>query len=493
MPQTEKKRKVSKKVEVIILIADIENSSHIAESIPSREYNNMLREYHRIAFRALNKYTPRIMEQRIVAQRAFGDEILLLVQNKYPVETLTNVLSLAVFFEVEWSRSRFNSKRIHDYKTPCRLRVGVGHGEVILAESIWEQGMTPEGYAIATAKRIEANAGGALNEPHILVAASLKPILEQVKGIEICQSIVIPENKSKGIGAIEAIRLKSYEGLYSEFRQNIKIIDKYSRWYTRGYQAYSAGDYEEAVRCYRRAAENRPNSPNAMSSLAGVLIHLGKLDEAENVVRDALKINPNWKVALNNLGSILTRKRKFEDSIPIFKRLIKIDPENEQYYYNLGTAQNEIELLDEAASALNMAIEIKPDYIHALANLAEVRIKQGRPEEGVILAKRALAINPDDEEIRLFMEICKLFNAGIRLKEDNHFLEAEKAFKETTKLRPNNYITHYFLGEVLYTQKRYNEAEKSFKRVLEIMPNNKRTLDLYNKMKALKGKSRQSL
>ncbi|MCF7810311.1 tetratricopeptide repeat protein [bacterium] len=396
MPQTEKKKRRSKRVEVIILIADIENSSHIAETIPDREYNNMLREYHRIAFRALDKYTPRIIEQSIVARRAYGDEILLLVQNKDPVEMLTNVLSLAVFFEVEWSRSRFNSKRIHDYQAPCRLRVGVGHGKVILAESVWGQGMTPEGYAIATAKRIEAHAGGALNEPHILVAASLKPILEQVKGIEICPSIIIPENKSKGINAIEAIRLRSYEGLYNEFRQNIKIMDKYSRWFTRGYQASSAGDYEEASKCYRLAAKSRPNSPNAMGTLAGVLIHLGKLDEAEEVSREALEMNRDSTIALNNLGSILYKKEKFHEAEGIFQKLIKKEPSKSMYFYNLGCVLEQQDKHDEASDAFEKAIILNPKYVTALANLAEVRLGQERFIEADMLLKRALEIDPDN-------------------------------------------------------------------------------------------------
>jgi len=488
MPQNKAKIKHSRRIEAIIFIADIENSSNIAETIPDSEYNIMLRDYHRIASQAIDNYLPRIFEESIITKRAFGDEILLIIQPKDILFTLSKVLSLAVFLEVEWSKSRFNTKRMREYKKPCRLRVGVGHGLVTFAESIWKQGMTPEGYAITTAKRIEAYAGGALHEPHILVAGSLRPVLEKVEGIEIGRSNIIPENITKGIGAIEVIRLKAYEGLYREFRKSIRIRNKYDKWYTRGYQASSAGDYEEAIKCYRLAAASRPNSPNAMSNVAGLLTHLGKLDEAEKILRDTLQIDPNWAIALNNLGSILTRKRKFEDSIPIFKRLIKLDPENEFYYYNHGTSLNEIEMLDEAAIALNTAIEIKPDYIHALANLAEVRIKQGRPEEGIILAKRALAINPDDERIRIFMEICKLFQAGIRLKEDNHFSEAEIAYRKAIKLNPNNYLTHYFLGEVLYAQKRYNEAEKSLKKVLKIMPNNKRTFDLYNKMKVLSGR-----
>ncbi|NQU05043.1 MAG: tetratricopeptide repeat protein [Calditrichaeota bacterium] len=413
MPQNKTKIKRSKRVEAIILIADIENSSHIAETTPEREYNNMLRDFHRIASRAIDTYLPRIFSDSIVTKRAFGDEILLIMQPKDIVFTLSKVLSLAVFLEVEWSKSRFNTKRMREYKRPCRLRVGVGHGLVTLAESVWEQGMTPEGYAIATAKRIESFAGGALHEPHIMVAGSLRPILEKVEGIEIGHSILIPENKTKGIKAIEVIRLKAYEGLYREFKKSIRIMDKYDKWFTRGYQAYSAGDYDEAIKCYRRATDSRTNSPNALSYLGGVLTIKGKLDEAEIILRESLKMKPDSTKTMNNLGSILNRKKKYREAEQIFKKLVIKDPSRDIYFYNLGCALERQNKLEEASIAFEKAIVLNPGYVTALGNLAEIRLEQDRFVESEMLLKRALKIDPDNPDL---IEVVEQVNKARKAK-----------------------------------------------------------------------------
>ncbi len=293
------KSKRPKRVKAIILIADIENSSRLAETIPPQEYDRVIREYHRIASRAIDEYSPvRIYKKGILAKRAYGDEILVLFHYKNLVEILTFVLNLAVFLEVEWSRSRFNARQIRENRSPFRLRIGIGQGVVTMAPSVWDQGLTPEGYAIAITKRIESCAGGELNEPHILVAGALKPIMKEINGIEIGQSIQIPENIARGTKSIEAVRLKSYVGLYNEFKQRIRMRDGYQRWFTRGYQALSAGDYKEAYRCNKLAIKYKPDDVAARTNLASILMRHGKLAEAESILRKVLKKEKGYLIFL---------------------------------------------------------------------------------------------------------------------------------------------------------------------------------------------------
>lgn len=391
-----------KRIEAIILIADIENSSFLAETIPPREYDRVIREYHRIASRAVDEYSPAgIHKKGILAKRAYGDEILVLFHYQDLVEILTFVLNLAVFLEVEWSSSRFNTRQIRENKSPFRLRIGIGQGMVTLAQSVWDQGLTPEGYSITITKRIESRAGGGLNEPHILVAGSLKSILKKIRGIEIGQSIQIPENTARGTKSIEAVRLKSYVGLFNEFKQRIKIRDGYLKWFTRGYHALSAGDYKEAYRCNKLAIKYRSHGVAALNNLATILIGQGNLLEAETTLRKALKMKKGYETAalLNNLGSVLNRQGKFEEAEGIFRKAIRENSDNPLSHYNLGTAQFLLNNIDEAEVALKRAIELNPDYAYALNNLAEVREAQKRYDEALQLAQRALELEPDNKEI----------------------------------------------------------------------------------------------
>lgn len=458
---TNKKHRRRKTIEAIIIIADIENSSFFAERTTADEYNRMIREYHRIASKAIDEYSRAStdLKEGILHKRAFGDEILILLNSRNMSAQVTYALNLAVLLEVEWSRSQFNSRRIRENKPPCRLRVGIGYGEVTLAESVWEQGPTPEGYAIARAKRIESCAGGSINAPHILVTSRLSAHLENIKGIETGKCEAVPANDAKGISALEAVRIKSYEGLYNEFKRRIRMGDRYTKWFTRGYQAHSAGDYREAYRCTKLAVKIRPDSTRALNNLGTALLSLGRNEEAEQVLRN----------------------------------VVKADPEYPRAYYNLGNLLSKLQKNEEAAGAYKKAIKLKPDYHQALSNFACVRLGQGLIDEALVLARKALTLNPDNEvEIKL-VDLLKKLKNGKSLVDQGKLREAEKVYRKVLRANPESPMNYNNLGDILLKQGKLEEAEEAFKRALELNPSSISTLCNYAVMRKEQGRIDEAL
>ena len=65
------------------------------------------------------------------------------------------------------------------------------------------------------------------------------------------------------------------------------------------------GKLDEAVACYRRALELKPDFAEAHNNLGNACKDQGKLDEAVACCRRALELRPDYAAAHNNLGNAL--------------------------------------------------------------------------------------------------------------------------------------------------------------------------------------------
>ena len=76
------------------------------------------------------------------------------------------------------------------------------------------------------------------------------------------------------------------------------------------------GKLDEAVACYRRALELKPDFAEAHNNLGVALKEQGKLDEAVACYRRALELKPDFAEAHNNLGIALKDQGKLEKRSP---------------------------------------------------------------------------------------------------------------------------------------------------------------------------------
>ena len=78
------------------------------------------------------------------------------------------------------------------------------------------------------------------------------------------------------------------------------------------------GKLEEAVACYRRALELKPDYTEAHNNLGVALKEQGKMDEAAACCRRALELKPDYAEAHSNLGSVLKEQGKWTKRSPAF-------------------------------------------------------------------------------------------------------------------------------------------------------------------------------
>ena len=172
------------------------------------------------------------------------------------------------------------------------------------------------------------------------------------------------------------------------------------------------GKLDEAVACYRRALELKPDYAEAHNNLGVALKDQGKLDEAVACYRRALELKPDYAEAHNNLGNALKEQGKLDEAIACYRRALELKPDYAEAHNNLGIAFKDQGKLDEAVACYRRALELKPDYAEAHNNLGVAFKDQGKLDEAVACYRRALELKPDFAEAHSNLVYTQLFCPG---------------------------------------------------------------------------------
>jgi Flp pilus assembly protein TadD len=154
-------------------------------------------------------------------------------------------------------------------------------------------------------------------------------------------------------------------------------------------------DLDEAIACFRRALQLKPDYAEAHSNLGTVLKDQGKLDEAVACFRRALELKPDFAGAHGNLGNALREQGKLDEAVACCCRALALQPDLAEVHSNLGIVFKDQGKLDEALACYRRAMELKPDYADAHNNLGGVFQHQGKLHEAIACFRRALELQPD--------------------------------------------------------------------------------------------------
>jgi tetratricopeptide (TPR) repeat protein len=144
-----------------------------------------------------------------------------------------------------------------------------------------------------------------------------------------------------------------------------------------------AGDDAKAEACYREALALTPNPAFVQLpfNFGNTLARQGRWAEAEAAYAKAVAVAPRHLGTRNNYGIALTRQGKFDAAIAQFEEALRLRPEHPDTLLNHGTALAAKGDLARAVEFLTRAAQQNPQSAEAHAQLAEVLVKQGKPEQ----------------------------------------------------------------------------------------------------------------
>ncbi len=101
----------------------------------------------------------------------------------------------------------------------------------------------------------------------------------------------------------------------------------------------SAGDYDEAARCLRRAAALAPATTAGRVHLARALMIEGDFAEAERQLRAAAALDPQNDRVHKLLGDALARQGRFAEAVAAFDHVLALNPRQVSAYFTTVEAR----------------------------------------------------------------------------------------------------------------------------------------------------------
>lgn len=180
-----------------------------------------------------------------------------------------------------------------------------------------------------------------------------------------------------------------------------------------------------ALQVARELADRYPEEPTVLSELAKSLAEDGQIDQAIQAAQRALRTQNNAE--------------------PLSSRDLAV------LHYQLGTLLSQAGQLDQAIHHLVEAIHANPGFIDPYLELG--RVHQGRRQHSQALTAFNQAIAAAPKDARPYI------HAGLALKENKNYLEAERMLRRACELDPDNVSVHRLLGAVVTLNMVHNRRD----------------------------------
>ena len=255
----------------------------------------------------------------------------------------------------------------------------------------------------------------------------------------------------KGFGNNDKTNKKSIEKKTNSLQKDKLISNALS--------LHSGGKIEEALKIYNFLIQNKIYDPRVLNNLGSLYSQLKQFDKAILLFYESIKRFPNSLEAYTNLANILVAKGRSNNAKNILNKAIELNPKYLRSYSILaGILVGEGDL-KKAEIFLKKSLEINPKDINALVNLACVLKDSGNPKQAEQFLKDALEINPDYD--------FALINLGAVLNELEKFDEGEKYLRKALSMNSSSPMALNNLGNILSNKKNNKEAELCYRKAIE--------------------------
>ena len=214
--------------------------------------------------------------------------------------------------------------------------------------------------------------------------------------------------------------------------------------------------------------------------------------DAQVAFEAMIKADPNDHRALYQLGRLAKRKNDWARVTQCYERCTQLAPNEATYWSDLGEAYGklakragifeQLSLAGKCRAALEKAVDLEPDNLELRMGLIDF-YKQAPGIAGGSTSK-ALA---QAAEIKKRDAYAGAMATGNLYLYDKDWANAEQAFKEAARLKPENLDPPFALGQMFTARGRYAEAFDVFEDLVTKNPGNFGALYQIGRAAALSG------
>jgi Flp pilus assembly protein TadD len=204
--------------------------------------------------------------------------------------------------------------------------------------------------------------------------------------------------------------------------------------------AVMAGDVQQSIEIYGRAAAEDPASAPAFRGLATSLLRLGQEGLAAEALRRLLELEPENPVAHYDLALLARRRGAGKEAASLLQRACALAPDHAAAQLELGHVLAELGRTDEAEAHYRQALSL------TAGGAAGARQLRGEAAAAVARLELRRATGPDD-----LARVAALLDEAI-------------------DLRPDDPESALLAAQVLGRAGRYREAALRYAKVVELQP-----------------------
>ncbi|MDR1080166.1 MAG: tetratricopeptide repeat protein, partial [Deltaproteobacteria bacterium] len=177
----------------------------------------------------------------------------------------------------------------------------------------------------------------------------------------------------------------------------IKLSDNAEVYYNMGYILSVRGDFEGALRSFKKATLINNQHARAFKQMGLIYQKMGKIDdaqknlehaaelhlvlnqenEAEEILNTVLTLRPNTTNVYNTLGIIYRHQGRLQEAVGAYEKARKIHPEDENIFFNMARVFIDLNDIPQAQAALRKAVSLNRKFTPAadLLRATELGIK----------------------------------------------------------------------------------------------------------------------
>jgi tetratricopeptide (TPR) repeat protein len=265
--------------------------------------------------------------------------------------------------------------------------------------------------------------------------------------------------------AQEALARSQYETAAAEFNAILRLDPNHAEVHANlGTIHYTQSRYVDASKAFRKALQIKPALKGVEAFLGMSEARQGRLKEAMPLLEKGFRdpLNDQWKL---EAGLLLTdayqrsgEAAKLQEMIAILNRDFSTNTEVLYLAYRVYSSLG--------ARAVASLVKAAPDSARLLQITAELLEAEGDFAGAVAQYQKALEIEPKLPGARRALGVALMNSAN---NEPNR-LEAQRQFEQELSANPNDALSEYQLGELMWIANRPGEALKRFIRAIELQP-----------------------
>ncbi|MDT8406579.1 MAG: tetratricopeptide repeat protein [Methylococcales bacterium] len=195
--------------------------------------------------------------------------------------------------------------------------------------------------------------------------------------------------------------------------------------FNKAIQLFNSGQPEKAKKIVQAILKAKPNQPEAVHLLGGILFQQGDTEKALELIRTAIDLRDDQHEWHKNLAYILAKCERYAEAAQAAYHAVQLKPDYKEAYYILGEALFNLRDHDNAITAFANVLQQQPDNAAAYDRLSSCLNAQGKTDQAIHVLITALEHSDTrsiDDQAQLCVNLATLYHRIGLLDEGIHFL-----------------------------------------------------------------------